>query len=63
MRLKANESLGGTSVERLLESLESVRLHKLTLDGERVRGVSMDAEQRELVKSLKVTPPNRDNIA
>lgn len=63
MRLKANEPLGVTSVERLLESLESVQLHKLTLDGERIRGVSMATEQRELFKSLEVTPPNRDNTA
>lgn len=62
MRLKANDPLGLKSVERLLESLETVQVHKLTLDGEPIHGISMDAAQRDLFKSLEVTPPRRDAI-
>jgi hypothetical protein len=60
MRLRANPPADVHSVERLLESLETVQLHRLTLDGEPIQGISMDAAQRDLFKSLEVTPPRRE---
>lgn len=63
MRLKADDSLGLSSVERLLESLESVQLHQVHLDGEAIQGISMDAAQRDLFKRLEVKPPHRDTVA
>ncbi|WP_435106842.1 IS1634 family transposase [Arhodomonas sp. AD133] len=63
MRLKADASLGLSSVERLLESLESVQLHQLHLDGEAIQGISMSAAQRDLFKRLEVRPPHRDTVA
>ena len=63
MRIKASEALGVSSVERLLETLETVQLHQVHLDGEAIQGISMDAAQRDLFKHLEVKPPHRDQIA
>lgn len=63
MRLKANDALGLGSVERLLEALETVQLHRVHLEGEAIQGVSMDTAQRDLFKHLEVEPPHRDRIA
>ena len=63
MRLKANDVVGLNSVEQFLEPLESVQLHQVTLDGEAIHGISMDAAQRDLFKRLEVKLPHRDTVA
>lgn len=58
MRLKANQSV--YSVERALEALEAVQLHRVNVAGEPVQGVSITPGQRDLFKELAVTPPRKD---
>ena len=61
MRLKANDV--GYSVERALESLETVQRHHVDLNGQGVTGLSLSGAQRDLFRNLEVTPPSRATIA
>jgi transposase len=61
MRLKAREH-GPGSVERVLELLESVQLHRVGIGGKTVTGVSMGAVQRDLFQHLEVKPPTRSAV-
>lgn len=61
MRLKARDH-GPGSVERVLELLESVQLHRVAINGESVTGVSMGSAQRDLFQHLEVKPPTRSAV-
>lgn len=62
LRLQANNSAAPYSVERALEVLESVQLHRLELEGQALTGVSMTRAQRDLFKQLEVDPPSRQAL-
>ncbi len=62
VRLKTHHPPRVNSVERLPETPETMKLHRLTLDGEGIQGISMDAAQRDLLKSLEVASPRRDTL-
>lgn len=57
MRLKAKGS--PFSVERALESLETVQLHRMELDGDAVQGICITPDQRDLFKDMEVEPPKK----